>query len=122
MDERLLCPEAHPHGAVCLKAQRPPQADGGEFPDLCCRDLPQEAHGAVRRGQRRVVPGDLDGVQGITPDQLGQELREGVGAEVQLSGTLRQRHRLGAKLTFSLTMLLSLNSGDTIRKPTGRQG
>ena len=77
-------PEAYPHHASGLKSQRLPQADRGEFPHLRPSDLPQEAHGAVRRGQRRVVPGNLDGVQGVALDQLGQELRKGVGAEEDL--------------------------------------
>jgi len=84
VDERLLGPEPSPHGAAGLKAQRRPQADGRELPHLRRRDLPQEAHGAVGRRQGRVVAGNLDRVQGIALDQLGEELREGVGAEEQL--------------------------------------
>jgi len=65
VDERVLCPETHPHGVVGLKPQRPPQADGWEFLRFCRRDSPQEAHGAVCRRHRGVIPRDLDRVQWV---------------------------------------------------------
>ena len=43
-------------------------------------------------------------------------IAESVGTARRILGDV------GAKLTFSLTMPLSLNSGDAVRKPTGRQG